>query len=447
MYATSPQRTARRFVSIAADPVGRTRSAAHGSLPFFLLLIAAATSFPQSQRGLQTKSATTAVAPAQKLDFSGGQLPSNLVPIDPDELYRVASRTLPIPEKSQFETTAQYQARVEASAQKVLLRGLKVSDDFAFVLRPSSRATSGHLQKRDDFLNYVFDDFVETAYDADSKQMSVSIPTSNGDISHDKNSVTAIHLSITYGGPYVGQTAFGAKRLVRAIRTDTLDLDWTTDLDGKSWLPDGLSLTVEPDEARALSGDIEVIMIGRLRDPFTSHWVGGTEASLEQIEPIDITLVHRVLYISLDRIIIANGRTGAILKQTSRQEFIEKNRAELEKHRAEFPLSVEFRGEDVPFSDARCEHFPLDFFSMDYSVDGGEENHVTVRGPLQIEARKYVDVRIEYCYIPKVQAFVNGRPYKLSCEYQEQYIADDSKCARIQLEPQQSAPSTKSASQ
>jgi hypothetical protein len=404
-------------------------------------------SFPQTQRDLKTKSAAIPIVPSQNLDFSGGRLPSNFVPIDPDELYRVASRTLPIPEKSQFETTAQYQARVEASAQKVLLRGLKISDDFAFVLRPSSRATSGHLQKQDDFLNYVFDDFVKTEYDADSKQMSVSIPTNNGDISHDKNSVTAIHLSITNGGPYVGQTVFGAKRLVRAVRADTLELDWTTDLDGTSWLPGGFSLTVEPGEARALSGDIEVIMIGRLRDPFASHWVGGTEASLEQIEPIDITLLHRVLYISLDRIIIANGRTGAILKQTSRQEIIEKNRAELEKHRAEFPLTVEFRGEEVPFSDARCEHFPLDFFTIDYSVDGGEENHVYVRGPLQIEARKYVDVRIEYCYIPRVQAFVNGRPYKLSCEYQEQYIADDSKCARIQLEPQQNAPSTKSANQ
>ncbi len=420
---------------------GRMWRTVYVCLPLVPLLTATAISFPQTQQNLKARSAAIPIVPSQNLDFSGGRLPSNFVPIDPDELYRVASKALPIPEKSQFETTAQYQSRVEASAHKVLLRGLKLGDDFAFVLRPSSRAASRRLQKRDDFLNYVFDDFVETEYDADSKQMSVSIPTNNGDVSHDKNSVTAIRLSLTYGEPYVGQTAFGAKRLVRAVKTDTLDLDWTTDLDGKNWLPDGLSLTVEPDEARALSGDVEVIMIGRLRAPFTSHWVGGTEASLEQIEPIDITLLHRVLYISLDRVIIANGRTGAILKQTSRQEVIEKNQAELEKHRAEFPLAVEFRGEDVPFTDARCEHFPLDFFSMDYSVDGGEENHVTVRGPLQIEARKYVDVRIEYCYIPRVRALVNGRPYKLSCDYQEQYIADDSKCARIQIEPQQSAPS------
>lgn len=441
------QRFAPMLSPIPAARLGRTWRILCGCLPLALLVAAAAMSFPQTQQSLNTKSATIPMVPAQNLDFSGGRLPPNFAAIDPDELYRVASKTLPIPEKSQFETTAQYRARVEASAHKVLLRGLKLSDDFAFVLRPSSRAASGRLQKRDGFLNYVFDDFVETEYDADSKQMSVSIPTNNGDVSHDKNSVTAIHLSLTYGGPYVGQTAFGAKRLVRAVRTDTLDLDWTTDLDGKNWLPDGLSLTVEPDEARALSGDIEVVMIGRLRDPFTSHWVGGTEASLEQIEPIDIALLHRVLYISLDRIIIANGRTGAILEQTSRQEIIEKNQAELERHRAEFPLTVEFRGEDVPFTDARCEHFPLDFFSMDYSVDGGEENHVTVRGPLQIEARKYLDVRIEYCYIPRVQALVNGRPYRLSCEYQEQYIADDSKCARIQLEPQQSAPPTKSPNQ
>ena len=40
-------------------------------------------------------------------------------------------------------------------------------------------------------------------------------------------------------------------------------------------------------------------MIGKLRAPFTSRYVDGAESSLEQAEPTDITLVHRLLHIAL----------------------------------------------------------------------------------------------------------------------------------------------------
>lgn len=274
-------------------------------------------------------------------------------------------------------------------------------------------------------------DFVETKYDADSQQMSVSIPTNGGEIGSDYKWVTAIHRAITYGAPYVGQNAFGVRRLIRRVHTDTLELE----IGDYDWLApdctdDGLnkvfSMTVEPSQARDLSENIEVIMIGKLDAPFTSHSVDGTEPSLEQLEPTDITRVHRLLHISLDQLIIADARTGAIFKQFSRQ-----------KHLAEYPLMVEFRGEDVPFSDPRCEEsatlFPFNILSIDFSIDGGAEQHAFLNEPIHVEARQYVDVSIRYCNVSRVRAFVGGHPYKLSCEYQKQYIANDSKCARIQI--------------
>lgn len=405
-----------------------------------LLLTAAAMSFPQTQRDLKTKPAAIPIVPSQNLDFSGDRLPSNFVPIPAAELYEAAGRTLVAPEKSEFETTAQYQARIEALAQKALLRGLKTSDDFAFVLRPSSRSISGPLQKRDDFL--LFQAGVETKYDADSKQMSVSIPTDAGEFGSDYKWVSAIHRSVAYGVPYVGQTAFGVKHLIRKVKTDTLELE----IEDYDWLlPDRtgdgtekvFSLTVEPEQARTLSDDIEIVVIGKLRAPFTSHSVDGTEPSLKQVEPTDITRVHRLLHITLDRVIIADSRTGAILKQFSRK-----------KHQTEFPLTVEFRGEDVPFSDSRCTKsahlFPFNILSIDYGLDGGTEQHAFLNEPLHVEARQYVDVSIRYCNVSRVRAFVGGRPYKLSCEYQGQYIGNDSKCARIQIE---SAPPSSSETQ
>jgi hypothetical protein len=193
------------------------------------------------------------------------------------------------------------------------------------------------------------------------------------------------------------------------------------------------SLGVEPEQARTLSDDIEIIVIGKLRAPFTSHSVDGADPSLEQVEPINITRVHRLLHITLDQIIIADSRTREVLKQFSRQ-----------KHQAAFPLTVEFRGEDAPFSDTRCTEnahlFPFNILSIDYSIDGGTEQHAFLNEAVHLEARQYVDVSIRYCDVPRVQAFVGGRPYKLSCEYQEQYIANDSKCARIQVESAEHSP-------
>jgi len=102
---------------------------------------------------------------------------------------------------------------------------------------------------------------------------------------------------------------------------------------------------------------------------------------------------------------------------------------------------MEFHGEGVPFSNTRCTEstdlYPVNLLVMDYSVDGEKEQHAFSREPLRIEARQYVNVSIAYCNTPRVRAFVDGRPYELSCEHLEQYIGNDSKCARIQIEPQE----------
>lgn len=424
-----------RSASMLGACFGRGQLADCSFLLLTLFLITAATSFPQSQRDPKTKFAIT-VVPAQNLDFSGGRLPSQFMPIDSAELYKAASRTLTAPEKSEFETTAQYEARIAALLRKPLLHGLSGNDDFAFVLKPSARSISGPLPRQHDFLTV---DFLETKYDADSRQMSVSIPT-DAEIGSDYKWVSAMHRSVAYGTSYVGQNAFGVRRLVRKVDTDTLEMDvedydwlsadYTDDYPNKVF-----TLTVAPDQARALSGNIEVIMIGRLRAPFTSHFVDGFEPSLEQPEPTDTTRIHRVLHIALDQVIIADSGTGTILKQFSRQ-----------RHQTEFPLRVDFRGEDAPFSDTRCTEsaylFPFNILSIDYSIDGGTEQHAFLNESVHIEARQYVDVSIPYCNVSRVQAFVGGRPYKLSCEYQEQYIGNDSKCARIQVEPARHSPSS-----
>jgi hypothetical protein len=128
-------------------------------LPLVLFLTAAAMSSPQTQRDHKTKSDAIPIVASQNLDFSGDRLPSNFVPVDPAELYEAASRTLIASEKSEFETTAHYQAWIGALLEKPLLRGLKGTDDLAIVLRPSSRSISGPPRKQDDFLTM---DFVET---------------------------------------------------------------------------------------------------------------------------------------------------------------------------------------------------------------------------------------------------------------------------------------------
>jgi hypothetical protein len=402
-----------------------------------LILLVMPSSFSQSSHQVNSR---PDVIPAQNLDFSGTHLPPHFSPMSAVEVYDAATRIQAGSQKSDFETTAQYQARLAALLHRPLLHGLNGTDDFAIALLPSARSISGAVRAHDDFLTM---DFVETKYDADSQRMSLSIPKNGGEIGSDYMWITAIHRTITYGAPYVGQNAFGVKHLVRKVRTDTLELA----LDDYDWLApdysdDGLnklfSIAVEPHKARELSETIEILMIGKLHAPFTSHSVEGTEASLEQLIPTDITRVHRLLHMSLDQLIIADSQSGTILAQFGRK-----------KHREEYPLTVEFRGIEVPFSDPRCEQyaslFPFNILSIDYSVDGGTTEHAFLNKPVHVEARQYVDVSTRYCNTPRVSVYVDGHPFKLTCEYQAQYIANDSTCTRITKES--AAPPVDPASQ
>jgi len=394
-----------------------------------LLLIAAGTILSAQTRheGI-TATSLGPITPVQALDFGQGQLPRKLVPVDAEGLYETASRALQISAKSEFETTSQYQNRIDALMQKPLFRGLRASDDFAFILKPASQSISGLIQKRDDFLTM---DFLETKYDADSQEMKVEVPTYGGESGSDYKWVTGVHRTVAYGSPYVGQNAFGVKKLIRKINTSTTELE----VENFSWIsPDSsdedlnkvFSISVDPGRARSLYNYIEVILVGPLTPPFTSNSNDGNEPSLDNL--LNIRRAHHLLHISLDQLIIADSRTGEIIKLYSRQ-----------KHSTQYPLTVELRAVEMPFTDARCDQsaysFPSNLVNVNYSVDGAAEKLGILTKPLHLEAQQFVDVSVPYCNIPRVDVLVNGKPRKLDCEYQDRYIGNNSKCHRIQVEP------------
>jgi len=352
------------------------------------------------------------------------QLSPNYAGLNADVVYDAAKKGLTNSTQSEFESTMEYSARMEALSKKQFWGMMTPDSEFAFVLGQVSKGAipvSG--ENRGGLSGYI-----ETQYDAETQQMTVDIPGAS----------SAAWFSLwnrvqTHNGSFVGENGFGARRIVNrlAVRdtdlaiTDSewLDYDCKRELDSES-----CTLASDSQQARTLSKNVRVIVVGRLTAPFTSSDSYVSEPTIEN--PAEIHTSDRYLYIKLDELLIVNNLTGEIIRKYSR-----------EKHASEYPVNVEFRlRKDARFSDGRCEQyaslFPVSGVSVDYSVDGAEVKYFNdvVKG-LKVSAHHYVDVNIAYCNISRIEVLLNGKPYDLQCEEQKQYIANPSKCNRIQLVP------------
>ena len=346
-----------------------------------------------------------------------------------DVIYDAAKKNLPDASQSEFESKSEYSARVLALSNKPFWGVMKAGDQFAFVLGQAWDGVAPAVSASGESQGWVYG-YLETHYNAESNEMTVSIPLEL--TSSDLHQWTALwHRVQTHLGSYVGENAFGAKRIVnRSGVKDTdliiegsewLDFDCDPKIDHKS-----CSFEIDAQQARTLSKDARVIVIGSLVPPFVSSSNDVDEPSLEN--PAELHRSYKFLHMQLDQLWIVNIQSGHVIKKYSR-----------EKHAAEYTVNLEFRlRKEGSFSypDARCNPYGhrSDIVSVNYSVDGSEYEHEFLK-VLKVSARQFVDVKITYCDIPRVEVLLNGQPYDLQCEKQDQFIGNESQCKRIQLVP------------
>ena len=104
----------------------------------------------------------------KKISFNSSKLPPFCLGNDPQLIVRSLSRQ--IPDKGEFETTPQYERRMDAENMKPLIGGLTVKDDFATAL--------DHYGDNEEGIPIV-------DYDADAEQFSVRINISSKGVGTD----------------------------------------------------------------------------------------------------------------------------------------------------------------------------------------------------------------------------------------------------------------------
>jgi hypothetical protein len=369
------------------------------------------------------KAATAALRPA--FDTERNDVPPHFLGHNADAVYEAAKKNLPSSAQSKFESRSEYNAHVFELSNKPFWGDMKASDQFAFVL---GQAWSG--ASSEGWLNGD----LETYYDAEAKKMSIGIPLELG--SPDSNQWAALWHRVRIPlGSYVGENAFGARRVVHRARVIDTDIF----IEGSEWLDfycdrkyetdhKSCSFEVDAQQARNLSRTARVIVIGTLIPPFVSNDNGLEKPSTDI--PVEFRRSYRYLHLRLEQLWIVNSATGQVIKKYSRAQ-----------QASEYPLNVEFRlrkeGE-FTYPDARCNQFaylfPSSLVSVDYSVDGNGYTDEIVKD-LKVSARHFVDVKIVYCDVSRVEVLLNGQPYDLQCEKQDDFIGNQSQCKRIQLVP------------
>jgi len=371
------------------------------------------------------KAATAALHPA--FDTERNDVPPHFLGHNADAVYEASKKNLPSSAQSEFESKSEYLARLVALSSKPFWANMKANDQFVFVL---GQAWSGAVP---DYAAGLYG-YLETHYDAESKKMTIGIPLElRWSDSHQWTPLW--HRVQTHLGSYVGGNAFGARRVVNRRGVKDTDLI----IEGSEWLDfdcdpkyetdhKSCSFQMDGQQAQTLSRNARVVVVGSLVPPFVSSDNEVSEASTDN--PTELRHSYRFLHMQLDQLWIVNIQSGHIIKKYSR-----------EKHAAEYPVNVEFRlRKDGAFSypDTRCKQsanlFPSSLVSVNCSIDGNEYKHEILKD-LKVSAQHFVDVKITYCNVSRVEAFLNGQPYDLQCEKQDHYIGNESQCKRIQLVP------------
>ncbi len=265
----------------------------------------------------------------------------------------VAAVAKGVRERSEFETTAAYNARLEAFPTTTIYGQLTADSDLAFV-----------------------SDSVDSAYDADHQVLNINLGTFPSVLIRD---------SWQRRGHYVGTNGFGAS--VTVLKSDRYSyyLDFLDE-----WLFQsptyGIKMTAA--EAAGFKRDGRLVFVCRLSKPWISQ-------SSENYEPTFTAPVEGVaeedhLYVIAEQLWVYQARTGAVLHKFV-GETIDRDR----------PLSLEVS-------------FPLSGVRYSVGIDGGEEHSDWVRGETRkFVANNKIVLRIENYGLPLegMTLKLNGKPY------------------------------------
>jgi hypothetical protein len=387
----------------------------------FLLCLGCAVSLARSQSShhLSKPSSLKAV-----FDQSSNKLPPYFQGDDANILYRAIAQKLVHPDKGEFESSAEYESRLQVFASQPILGKTAAGDEFAFVL-----GLGGESVRDADATVYGK---IQTSYDADAQMLTVTIPL---DPLSDQDGNFFDWASIWKRdgvplGSYIGSNAFGVKAQVRRFNDLSTEIliansDWLQSDCSKNPGDVTCSVSLGSSIARSFAAHPRVLVIGELLPPFISSQEDTCEPTVDA--PSEIHHHYKLLHFRLDQLWLFDGETGAVLRKYSR-----------EIHAVQFPLAVSFvLGTPKTWKNPHCAdvYVPQTPVVFNYGIDGSDPKTGILSGTkvLEVDAHRSVAGSAQYCDLDRISLTVNGKPFTLICETQTEFPFSASKCDPIQL--------------
>lgn len=262
-----------------------------------------------------SKTATSAPRTYALSPFTG-TVPRGYLGHDPRGIYRALEKTKPR-DKSEFETTAQFEHRVAQSADRPLYGTLRSSSTLAFVF-PSREATMSGGEN--DPINLTL------SYHADSQKMTAKITFNpmhldGDDYAEMLRSIVWNDVSVRTRS-YVGSNAFGVTRQIDEIMRVTTGLafdvsspfyDVGADGFGEMFAaPRIVSLSASAENAKLLKKNLRLLIIAKLMSPYFIETQKHTEPTID--DPYDQTQIYHYLRVQIQDIWLFDIVTRAVAK-------------------------------------------------------------------------------------------------------------------------------------
>lgn len=204
--------------------------------------------------------------------------------------------------KDEFETTVQYNERLNKERNKPLYDNIKIGDDLVMMVDPTNTLRA------------------YTSYDADGKKLSIRIDTeSTHNWTYDwKMGIEGQEFSYRDKN-FMGSNAFGVTRMVKSISKSNAvlafnnysDFDWNKQTGLKEVYLNLNNLSAEV--AKKIKNSIRILFVFSIESPYVGEDRYNYDATIDS--PTEIYVCNRVIFSELKEIIIYNKNTGEILSR------------------------------------------------------------------------------------------------------------------------------------
>ncbi|WP_243374585.1 hypothetical protein [Geotalea sp. SG265] len=229
-----------------------------------------------------------------QIDTSLKKLPPKYFGNDPRAIYTAIEKRLEQAEKNEFETTEQFQKRLEKQNSNPIIG--KIKSEGLFALQAS---------------------YVDSKYSADTSEMNVYLH-----LGYSQREISLSSIKID-AGSYEGTNGFGARTIVKnadheeyaAVPSNYTDFEFPyIETTGQSI---GVKFALNPNEAKIAKNDMRVLLIAKLTAPLISENQRYHSATFSS--PYNGVFSDRYIHINLSEIWIYNQKTGQIYSKIARK--------------------------------------------------------------------------------------------------------------------------------